>query len=290
MHITIDPGTGTEQPPTPAPSFPDLHIINPTSTHTHTAILLHGRGSNGPEFAEELIEDTKLPEDPTLPQRFPSWRFVFPSSRELWSTVFEEDIPAWFEAHSLTDITSRQELQEPGIREAVRYLSSVVDEEIERLGGDAGKVVLGGISQGAAVGMWTLLCGGERGKLGGFFGASTWLPYAGSIGEYVSGGDGEGSSGRDFVESKMLHLRHLVAQPREFRGVLDTPVFLGHGVDDGTVDVELGRQARKVLKGLGMEVEWKEYKGAELEGHWIKVPEEMDDIVRFLKAVKAKST
>jgi predicted esterase len=115
------------------------------------------------------------------------------------------------------------------------------------------------------------------------------LPYAGSIGEYVSGGDGEGSSGRDFVESKMSHLRHLVAQPREFRGVLDTPVFLGHGVDDGTVDVELGRQARTVLEGLGMEVEWKEYKGAELEGHWIKVPEEMDDIVRFLKAVKAKS-
>jgi predicted esterase len=253
-----DPGTSTDQlSPSPL-SFPDLYIINPTSPHTHTAILLHGRGSNGPEFAEELIEDTKLPDDPTLPQIFPSWRFVFSSSRELWSTVFEEDIPAWFEAHSLTDITSRQELQEPGIREAVGYLDSVLDDEIERLGGDAQKVVLGGISQGAAVGMWTLLCGGERGKLGGFFGASTWLPCAGSIGEYVRGGDRESSSGRDFVQSKMSRLRHLVAQPRGVRGLLDTPVFLGHGVDDGTVDVELGRQARKVLEEIGMEVEWKE--------------------------------
>ena len=275
--------------PSAALSFPELHIIKPTSPHTHTAILLHGRGSNGPEFAEELIEESKLPSDPTLAQRCHSWRFVFPSSKQLWSTIFEEDMPAWFEAHSLTDITSWQELQEPGIIEAVRYLSSVLDDEIERLGGDAGKVVLGGISQGAAVGMWTLLCGGKREKLGGFVGASTWLPFAGSIEEYVGEG-GENSRGRDFVGKLMPHLRHLVTGPPEFRGALNTPVFLGHGVDDGMVDVELGRQARKVLEGLGMEVEWKEYKGAELEGHWVKVPEEMDDIVRFLKVVESRST
>lgn len=85
-------------------------------------------------------------------------------------------------------------------------------------------------------------------------GASTWLPFAGYIGEYV-GRDGEKSSDRDFVGSMLSHLRHIVARPRESRGLLNTPVFLGHGVDDGTVDVELGRQARKVLEELGMDVE-----------------------------------
>ncbi|OBT51733.1 hypothetical protein VE04_08467 [Pseudogymnoascus sp. 24MN13] len=282
----MDPDT--HQPPTTPHSFPELHIIEPFSPHTHTAILLHGRGSNGPEFAEELMEESKLPGQPTLAEKLPSWRFVFPSSRELWSTLFEEDMPAWFEAHSLSDITSRQELQEPGIIEAVGHLSSVLDYEIVRIGGDAGKVVLGGISQGAAVGMWTLLCGEKRETLGGFVGASTWLPFAGHIGEYVGKGGGD-SPGRDFVESKMSHLRHLVASPREFRGVLNTPVFLGHGIDDEMVDIELGRQARKVLEQLGMEVEGKEYQGAELDGHWVKVPEEMDDIERFLRAVESKN-
>lgn len=37
-------------------AFPPLHTIKPTSTHTHTIIALHGRGSQGPEFAEELFE------------------------------------------------------------------------------------------------------------------------------------------------------------------------------------------------------------------------------------------
>lgn len=274
--------------PSPAPhSFPELHIIEPTSPHTHTAILLHGRGSDGPEFAEELMEESKLPRQPTLAQKFPSWRFVFPSSRQLWSTLFEEYMPAWFEAHSLNDITSRQELQEPGIVEAVGYLSSVLDDELGRLDADAGKVVLGGISQGAAVGMWTLLCGKKRGRLGGFVGASTWLPFAGSIGEYVSKTE-DNIGGRHFVESMMSHLSHLIAQPREFRGVLNTPVFLGHGIDDEMVDVELGRQARKVLEQLGMEVEGKEYVGADLDGHWVKVPEEMDDIASFLRAIESR--
>ena len=49
-----------------------------------------------------------------------------------------------------------------------------------------------------------------------------------------------------------------------------TPVFLGYGVDDAYVDVELGRQARDVLVQAGMDVEWREYVGAEQEGYWIQ--------------------
>jgi len=46
--------------------------------------------------------------------------------------------------------------------------------------------------------------------------------------------------------------------------------------------VALGRQAARVLAQAGLKVEWKEYSGAEEEGHWFKVPDEMDDIHRFL--------
>lgn len=161
------------EPTSAANSFGPVHVVEPSSQYTHTAILLHGRGSNGEEFAEELFEST-LPGQPTLAQKLPGWRFVFPSSRELWSTLFEEEMPAWFEAHSLMDITVRQDLQLEGIRESVKHLTGLLDEEIGRLGGESERVVLGGIIQGAAIGMWTFLCSEDSTRrLGAFFGVST---------------------------------------------------------------------------------------------------------------------
>jgi predicted esterase len=278
-----------------ASSFGPVHILEPESQHTHTAILLHGRGSTGEEFAEEFL-DSRLSDGKTLPQKLPGWRWVFPSSRELWSTAFGEEMPAWFEAHSLTDITARQHLQSTGIMESVRYLEAILNDEIERLGGTAEKLILGGISQGGAIGMWTLLCRGDLARpLGAFVAASTWLPFAANIENFL-GHDGihsikdgeaglESSEADAFVNSMMAPMKNSLADPRGYKGFLSTPVFLGHGVDDAFVDVELGRQARQVLTQIGLTVEWKEYSGAEQEGHWFKVPDEMDDIAGFLTTV-----
>jgi lysophospholipase II len=70
-------------------------------------------------------------------------------------------------------------LQMLGIRETVGYSARLSEDKTERLGGADGRVVLAGISQGAAVAMWRLLCaGGAVGCLGGFVGASAWLPFA----------------------------------------------------------------------------------------------------------------
>jgi len=281
--ITIDPAT----------PFGSVHSIEPTLQHTHTAILLHGRGSSGKEFAEELVE-SRLSDQNTLMQKLPGWRWVFPSSRELWSTLFEEEMPAWFEAHSLTDITARQDLQMEGIRESVRYLEGILEEEIKRLGGLAENVVLGGISQGGAIGMWTLLCASNSmsgRRLGAFVGASTWLPFATNIEEFLSRDEsfrnrekaGLGSREADgFVEVMMARLRNSLVDSRDSTPLLSTPVFLGHGIDDAIVDVELGRQAKLVLTKIGLCVEWKEYSGADQEGHWLKEPEQVDDILSFL--------
>ena len=122
--------------------FGPTQIIDPITEHTHTAILLHGRGSNGPEFAQELFEETLFPDRSSLAQKLPSWKWVFPSSRELWSEAFQEDMPAWFEAHSLTDITARQEVQIPGIKESMGYVKNIINAEIEKLDGASEKIVL----------------------------------------------------------------------------------------------------------------------------------------------------
>lgn len=281
----------SNQPAHTSGSFAPVFIVEPVTPHTHTAILLHGRGSNGEEFAQELFDETKLSNGTSLAQALPSWRWVFPSSRQLWSAAFEEDIPAWFEAHSLTDTTARQDLQIPGIKESVNYLKKVLSEEIRKLDGMTENVVLGGISQGAAVGMWAFLCRDDLEQpLGAFFGTSTWLPFASkiehhllpnhSIENHPHDSGTEQSQVDTFVDDMLAGAKSAIAQDR--KAFLSTPIFLGHGTDDAYVDVELGREARDVFTRIGFSVEWKEYIGAELEGHWIKSPEEVDDLLNFL--------
>lgn len=56
-----------------------------------------------------------------------------------------------------------------------------------------------------------------------------------------------------------LGLQARETQPEE-GSMLTTPVFLAHCTDDEIIDVQLGRQARDVLLGLGMKTAWKEEK------------------------------
>ncbi|KAH7198795.1 Alpha/Beta hydrolase protein, partial [Fusarium flagelliforme] len=272
--MTITTSTMTQ--PVKSTEFGPTHVIDSIIEHTHTAILLHGRGSNGPEFAEELFDETLFPDGSSLAQKLPSWKWVFPSSRVLWSEAFQEDMPAWFEAHSLTDITARQEVQIPGIKESTEYVKTIIDGEIEKLDGASERVVLGGISQGGAVAMWTLLNQGEK-PFGAFFGTNTWLPFASSLQDSMS-------QGEEMSEDESVVFLAEMLGPPPNQGQMSkrsTRIFLGHGTDDAYVDVELGRQARDVLTKVGYSVEWKEYTGAELEGHWIKAPEELEDMLEF---------
>ncbi|KAL2169563.1 hypothetical protein VTG60DRAFT_5875 [Thermothelomyces hinnuleus] len=63
-------------------------------------------------------------------------------------------------------------------------------------------------------------------------------------------------------------------RPRAF----DTPVFLGHGLDDDKVPISRGRGSAEFLKAAGMHVEWKEYHGL---GHWYS-PAMLSDMASFL--------
>ncbi|EFJ13683.1 hypothetical protein SELMODRAFT_121880 [Selaginella moellendorffii] len=243
-------------------SYPAPFVRDATAEHRHTIILLHGRGSSGTELAEEL-EETLGSGSANLFQRFPGVRWVFPSARPRWSSVFEEEMSEWFDAPSLCDIGYKQHLQVEGLRQSVDFLLRVIEEEIDRVG-SASKVVLGGISQGQATALHALVCG--RHRLGAFVGASGWLPFADKIEEFLRGE--LGLEVEDLGDS--------------FTSLLATPVFLGHGTDDNLIELDLGKQARDLLTRMGMSVSWKEYEGADQDGHWIKEPEEVDDIVAFL--------
>ncbi|GKZ86319.1 hypothetical protein AnigIFM56816_001371 [Aspergillus niger] len=257
-------------------NFPEPHIHLLQGPHTHTAILLHGRGSNGPEFAEELFSSSTSTGQ-NLPSQLPTWRWVFPTAKDCWNDRFQEELCAWFDAHSLDDITERQESQIPGLQESVTYILSILEREIELLGGRTTHVYLGGISQGMATALWSWFCASCRvkGRLGEVLGFCGWLPFA----ERFENGDLDG--GRRMVEFCSSVVGVSVGEDMR---VLHTPVLLGHGTDDPMVSVQLGRQVVGIMKRAGMEVEWMEYVGAEGDGHWIKAPEGFDAILRFLQS------
>lgn len=315
--LEVDPEPATSKTKRQLNTWPEPLVVQPTATtHTHTIILLHGRGSNAERFGRALLA-ARSSYQKTLAEHFPSVKFVFLTAKKRRSTVLKRvPIHQWFDNFSLDDPSQRQDLQYDGLRETSAFVGGLVRREAETLGG-VQRVIVGGLSQGCAAALHVLLNFGD-GTLGGFVGMSGWLPFAETLdpsatpdekdaleGEQDSiffGSDDEhdddlGAKQQDDDDDEPPPLHELqrtaantardiaslpplpADQPAPFPR---TPVFLGHGRHDEKVSVALGGQARRVLGALGCaRVTWRDYD----EGHWYKVPEEIDDIVEFLENI-----
>lgn len=150
----------------------DLHIVAPLKEHNHTVIFLHGRGSTAGEFAAEFFE-SQVSDDRTLPEIFPTVKWVFPTSKLRMSARFETELSQWFDMWSVEKPQERKNLQIDGLKESVGYLLSVLHNEASLV--PAEQIIVGGISQGGATAIHALMHSGIR--LGGFVGLSSWLPF-----------------------------------------------------------------------------------------------------------------
>ncbi|OJD12055.1 hypothetical protein AJ78_07297 [Emergomyces pasteurianus Ep9510] len=208
------PPPPTSTPPTasspstkiPTP-FPKPTVIPPRGTHTHTLILLHGRGDCSLDFSTDIITaplQFPTPSNPSrssLPQRFPGVKFVFPGAKTGRSTAGGNMMmPQWFDVATLHPVYEREwELARDGLRASVNYLLELVREE-GRLLGSVGKVIVGGLSQGAVVALGAAVGFDERADgggeaLGGCVVMSGWLPFQRELMALVKGkiaGDGDG--------------------------------------------------------------------------------------------------
>lgn len=269
-------------------NFSDPYIQLPSAVHTHTAILLHGRGSSGAEFAEDFLSSS-LSQGQTVQSYLQSWRWVFPTSRFRWSTTFQEDECSWFDIVSLTDVEARHDLQVEGLRESVFHVLRILEHEVQLLDNQASRICLGGISQGMATALWVMLyaAGQIHGPLGGFVGFCGWIPFARQIGALVkTNGSTETKQHRviEFVQSIIVQSSDKQEDMNLCKSAISsTPVFLAHGVDDPFVSIDLGLQAARVLNQILDYVEWSEFAGADNDGHWIKEPEGFDRLMEFLK-------
>lgn len=79
----------------PESQLPAPHTIDPKSTHSYTIILLHGRNSTGPDFAEELFEGTTSTGHPFAtgaPALRNGVKWIFPTAPSSYSEQFQEDM------------------------------------------------------------------------------------------------------------------------------------------------------------------------------------------------------
>ncbi|CAK7232794.1 hypothetical protein SCUCBS95973_008377 [Sporothrix curviconia] len=254
-----------------APS-PPPYVVEPTAEHTHSIVLLHGMGSNGEKFGQELLDTGKTADGRTLASNFPGARLIFPTSRWRRSSAFKRAvITQWFDVASMQDRALRNDKKLPGLRESFREVLAIIESEC-KAGIPRSNIVLGGLSNGCAMSLICTIALG--GSIGGFVGMSGYLPFQDEMDAAMAASERhKAAAGRKYVRG----LLEWEETPEE--GAAKLPVFLGHGSDDEKLNVIFGEEASQAMAQLGFDVEWRRYEGL---GHWYKIPDEIDDVVKFM--------
>ncbi|KAI3557867.1 acyl-protein thioesterase [Colletotrichum abscissum] len=237
----------------------------PSTAHTHTVVFLHGRGDNAKNFMQSLNYSSDS-QDRTLVDAFPSFRWVFPQAKTGKAMALGDRVSQWFDIWNVNNFADHEEHQAEGLRDSVAAIREILTTEAELLGGKWNRIILAGISQGAAAGVHTLLnlrLPPGHSRLGAFVGFSCRMPFPGR-----NLNDTRAILGLEDVPEGCALLEH-------------TPILLEHCVDDPLVLVSNGRILRDTLGRFGAQVEWKEYQEG---GHWFNSPSGMDDVVQFLNS------
>ena len=280
------------------PAQQTAFVVEPTSAHTHSIILLHGLSSNGEKFGTEFLETGTTSAGKRLPQLLPGARWIFPTAKRRRSTAFGRSmLTQWYDVARLPDPEYRRETQLKGLSESTLAVRELLSRELSKVPPE--NVIIGGLSQGCAMSLIVLL--GLEHRLGGFVGMSGYLPFRSEIEDavnekeeideddpFAADGDEDGSDAelRSPEVKALSFVRDLVglepvahATPQSTSSL--TPVFLGHGNLDEKKPVDQGGAAARTLKAAGYAVQWKTY--ADL-GHWYKIPDEIDDIIEFIRS------
>jgi phospholipase/carboxylesterase len=225
----------TREIPMSEPVLPSVEI-HPGREAEASVIWLHGLGADGYDFAS-VPPQLGLPDDLAV-------RFVFPHAPAIPVTLNAGFVmPAWYDIASLTERGHDEE----GVLASSRRVTALIAREIER-GVPAGRIVLGGFSQGGAVALHAGLRHPER--LAGLMGLSCYLLRADSLDEEAASANA------------------------------DVPMLLCHGNRDPMVPIDLGRASRDALQARGHGVEWHEYP---IE-HSVSLPE-LRDVAAWLVRV-----
>lgn len=234
-----------------APTYPLSHIVQPSAEHTHTIILLHGRNSNGADFADELLKGRTSDGQSFLQHStFQGIKWIFPNAPTTYSEQFQQDLSEWFDLASTSNPQAHPERQIDGLDSASAHMCTIIDQELQFIPAD--RIILGGISQGFATAAYTLLCG--RSSVVGFIGISGWIPDCSRISELNRRESGKAQK--------------------------SLPILIAHAQDDEVIEIQNGRDAAETLRKEGYTaLTINEYTEG---GHEINEPLGFDDLKNFI--------
>jgi len=215
------------------------HPTKEAKQHTATLIFLHGLGDTGHGWLDGFSQICA-----------PHVKIICPNAPTQAVTLnFGMQMPSWFDIKALTFDAEEDEV---GIKQSSDVVKKIIEDE-EKLGIPTNRIVVGGFSQGGAVGLNTFVTLPK--KLAGCIGLSTFLP---------------------------LHKQFPGSCAAENK---DTKVFIGHGTSDPVVKYVIGQKTKEVLKSHYSNTKFNSYNGL---GH-SSSPKEMKDVSDFLKSVLPKS-
>jgi len=151
-------------------------------------------------------------------------RFVFPHAPVRPVTVNGGmAMRAWYDIFEMS-LENQPDL--PAIQESSRSLHALVEQE-RQLGIAPGRILLAGFSQGGVIALHAGLTYSE--KLAGILALSAYLPTLGLLANEASSAN------------------------------KNTPIFMGHGILDSVVPVEVAKAACDGLQNLGYRIDWQDY-------------------------------
>lgn len=257
----------------------NLLIHQPTSdVHKSTVVFLHGRGDTGHNVASYLLNNPVSKVAPLrLPELLPYTKFIFPTAlkRNITAPGHHGLMHQWFTTTDSKVTELQEEIQVEGVKESSDYILEIIKAEIDE-GVPPEKIHVMSFSQGAAMGAVVTLRYPGPGRLGGFVAMSGSMSFVNQYENIVAGGGG----GKDVID----RLEMVLGTGRDsvtddfVEGLLKTPVFVGHGIQDDRVPLKMGGRLYRIMKSSGFEdVHWAVYQ----ERH-IWCDEEIVDVVRWI--------
>lgn len=165
--------------------------------------------------------------------------------------------PAWFDLHALPPSDPERNCPPSYVQEqivsAIDHISTLIDAEIEKVGG---RVILAGFSQGSVIAIQTALRVKGNVKVQGIAVLSGWMHDVVSLSEHLSHTPTEdGRGGGDAVAEEA---RSGIGTDRS-----RTAIFWGHGTADEEIPLSLGRDGVGWLQEVNryVQVDFREYGG-----------------------------
>ncbi|HEV8659855.1 MAG TPA: alpha/beta hydrolase [Thermoanaerobaculia bacterium] len=205
-HVTLQTMTVTTRDDLALRYVVNTPTSRPDTEPMPLVIIMHGRGAD----AYDLADIAPMIDGPR------GYRFVFPNAPNAW-----EAAPGMMFGFTWFDGVPA-ELK--SLQASRRIMMDFLDEVVKRFPTPAGKVVLGGFSQGGLMALDT--------------GLRTTQPLAGIV-----------------VMSGALHEHDLP----DLTTRKDQRVLIIHGTEDEMINVNMARRARRVLEQHGLEVEYHEF-------------------------------